>query len=88
MSKFLLEIATLDKKFFAALEPAYDSLAELEHVRQSLIGIHDSEQESGIDGLFRSFAVYALDELRDTEAALQSLYIFCTGNILKKHRLR
>jgi hypothetical protein len=88
MSKFLLDIATLNGEFFAALEPAYDSLAELEHVRQSLISIHDNEQESGIDGLFGAFAVYALEELRSTEAELQFLYRFCTGNALEKHRLR
>jgi hypothetical protein len=88
MSKFLLEIAMLNSKFFAALEPAYDSLAELEHVRQSLISIHDDEQESEIDGIIGSFAVYALEELRSTEAALQSLYLFCTDKALEKHRLR
>ena len=64
MSKYILDATTLDKNLFAVLEPAYDAPAELEHVRESLVNIYDSEDETKLLGLFGSFAEYALDEIK------------------------
>lgn len=88
MSKYLLDVATLDKKLFQVLEPAYDGIAELEHVRESLVRVHENEEESQMPGLIGSFAEYALEEICCTEEALASLYRHCTGKPLEKHRLR
>lgn len=88
MSKYLLDVATLDKELFQVLEPAYDAVAELEHVRESLIRVHDDEDEYGENGFFGFFAMYGLDELQETERALSALYTHCTGKALEKHRLR
>lgn len=87
MDKNLLEVATLDKKLYSALQPAYDAVADLEHVRQSLIYFVDPEDEKDkmhLDG----FINYALDELEDVFKELASLYKMCTGKDLEKHRLR
>jgi len=88
MSKHLFDIAALDRKLFAVFEPAYDSLATLEHVRESLVHIHESEDETNNPDLLRSLADYALGELAKTEAALGALYLHCTGKSLETHRLR
>lgn len=88
MSKYLLDVATLDRRLFQVLEPAYDGVAELEHVRESLVRIHENEKESQMTGFFDSFAEYALEEIDRTEEALASLYRYCTGRPLEKHRLR
>lgn len=88
MSKFLLDVAMLDRKLFEAMEPAYDSLATVEHVRESLVNVQDAPQYIGEEGFLEGLAGYALNELRDAEAALGVLYQHCTGSELKKHRLR
>lgn len=88
MSKFLLEIATVDKDLFAVMEPAYDALAELEHVRESLVNAPEAPDYIGQDGYLEGFAGFALDELRDAEQKLSALYRHCTGEELTKHRLR
>ena len=88
MSKYLLDVATLDSKLFQALETAYDSVAELEHIRESLVRIHESEEEAKMPDLIRPFAEYALDEIERTELAIAALYKHCTGKKLEAHRLR
>lgn len=88
MSKFLLEIATIDKDLFAVMEPAYDSLADLEHVRESLVNAREAPDYIGQDGYLEGFAGFALDELLHAERNLSALYRHCTGKELTKHRLR
>jgi hypothetical protein len=87
MDKNLLEVATLDKKLYSALQPAYDAVTELDHVRQSLIYFVDPEDDQDkmhLDG----FTHYALDELQDVFSKLVVLYKECTGEDLEAHRLR
>lgn len=87
MDKNLLEVATLDKKLYAALQPAYDAIADLEHVRQSLIyyvNPEDNQDKMHLDG----FMNYAFDELEDIFKLLACLYKECTGKSLENHRLR
>lgn len=88
MSKFILDIATLDKNLFEVMEPAYDGLAELEHIRESLINIEDvaafMEPSSYLEGL----ADYSVNVIKEVEDALKGLYMHCTGKALTKHRLR
>lgn len=88
MSKFLLEVATLDRKLFDVMEPAYDGLAEVEHVRESLLNVEDESQFLPPDQYLAGLAAYATDELKDAEAALGRLYTYCTGKPLTTHRLR
>ena len=88
MSKFLLEIATLDEKLFEVVEPAYDGLAEVEHLRESLMNVQDAPDDIGEDGYLEGLAGYALDELQEAENSLARLYEHCTGLPLTEHRLR
>lgn len=88
MSKFLLDVATLDKKLFEVMEPAYDGLAELEHIHESLLNVRDAPEFIGSSGYLEGLAGYALDEIQNVENALSSLYMHCTGKALTKHRLR
>ena len=88
MTKYLLDTATLDKELFDDLEVAYDALADLSHVRQSLVQVHEDQARMNIPGFFGSFAEWALEELDEIEGALASLYKHCTGGALEKHRLR
>lgn len=88
MSKFLLDIATLDKLLFSFMEPAYDELAEVEHVRESLININDKPEQIAARDFVRGFAQYAVDVLQDAERKLGALYVHCTGKPLEQHRLR
>lgn len=88
MSKFLLEIATLDKTLFEIMEPAYDGLAEVDHVRESLLNIDEGDNLIPKYDYLAGFAEYALNELEEAEAALAKLYTHCTGRPLTQHRLR
>lgn len=87
MDKNLLEVATLDKKLYAVLQPAYDAVADLEHVRDSLIYYVNPEDEQDKMHL-EGFPDYALNELEDVFRKLACLYNECTGNSLENHRLR
>lgn len=87
MDKNLLEVATLDKELYSALQPAYDAVAGLEHVRKSLIyyvAPEDDQDKMQLDG----FIDYALAELDDVFAKLVCLYKECTGKALDTYRLR
>lgn len=88
MTKFLLEIATVDRRLFEVMEPAYDSIGELEHVRESLVNVSDAPEDIGEDGYLEGLASYGLRRLTETEAALGALYRHCTGAELTTHRLR
>jgi hypothetical protein len=88
MTKYLLDTATLNKELFGDLEVAYDALADLSHVRQSLIQVHEDQAQMNIPEFFCSFAEWALDELDEIESALALLYKHCTGGMLENHRLR
>lgn len=87
MNKNLLDVATLDKKLYSVMQPAYDAVAELEHVRQSLIyyvAPEDDQDKMHLEG----FTHYALSRLNDVYEKLASLYKECTGKHLETHRLR
>lgn len=88
MSKFLLDIATLDSELFKVMEPAYDALAALEHIRESFINAPEAPDFIGQDGYLEGLAGFALDELLKTESALAALYKYCTNQELTNHRLR
>lgn len=88
MSKFLLEVAMLDRSLFDLLEPAYDRLAEVAHVRESLLAIDEHPRFLTRDAYLEGFAGYGLSKLQESESALKALYFHCAGKALEKHRLR
>lgn len=88
MSKFLLDVATLDKRLFELMEPAYDGLAEVEHVRESLLNFEEEVESMRPEDYLAGLADYASGELQGAEDALRKLYTYCTGKPLTRHRLR
>jgi len=88
MSKFLLDIATLDSSLFKLMEPAYDALSSLEHIRENLINAPEAPDYIGQDGYLEGFAGFATETLCDVEQKLGVLYQHCTGKKLTSHRLR
>jgi hypothetical protein len=79
----MFEVAALDEKLFSLLEPAYDSVEDLAHVRESLI----EYMETGNKHL-EGFIDYGLNELKDVESALENLFFACTRADLDKGRVR
>lgn len=88
ISKLLMDTASLQEKLFKHVESAHDALSDLEHVRDSLVHIHETERDAGIDDMMSGLADYAKRELKDVEDALKDLYRYCTGQELKNPRLR
>ncbi|WP_158080984.1 hypothetical protein [Pelomonas sp. KK5] len=88
MSKFLLDVATIDRELFVVMEPAYDALSHLEHVRESFVNAPEASDFIGQDGYLEGLAGFALDELLKAEDKIGRLYRHCTGNELTKHRVR
>jgi hypothetical protein len=87
MNKHLLEVAMYDKELFEVLQPAFDALAELEHVRDSLIYFvepEDDQDKLHLDG----FIQYALREVDVIFCRLDRLYVECTGTKLKAFKIR
>jgi hypothetical protein len=83
----LLDVATLDEKLFPLAEAALTAVAELEHLRESLL-YHGSEEDEEVRDVAPHFAEYSLKELAEAESALASLYKQCTGKELSNARLR
>jgi hypothetical protein len=87
MDQYLLDAAMLDKDLYTALQSGYDAIAELEHIRQSLIYFVEPEDDQDEWHLF-GFVDYALTTLQDVLDRLAVLYKECTGKNLTKFRLR
>jgi hypothetical protein len=84
--KFIMDSALLDKSIFSKLLPTFDAVAELEHVRNSLM--HQLQSQEDEVGDIVSFAQYARETLDDVYSSLNELYSECTEETLKKFRLR
>lgn len=83
-----LDAIGLDEKLFRDLEPAYDSLLELRHIRLSLLTNNLKEELFMTPSLMRGFYSYSIKELEKTEKALAALYLNCTGKPLEEYRIR
>lgn len=82
MSRFLLDVATLDRDLFDHVEPAYEALARLEHLRETLVNADEEAALVGEDQDLGALARHALVQLSRAEAALGALYRHCTGQPL------
>lgn len=87
MDKIVLDVATLDKALYSNLEQAYGAVANLKHVRQSLIAFVSSEDDQDKAHL-EAFPEYGLRELSRALADLKALYRTCTGTDKIPSRLR
>ncbi|CAM5494537.1 hypothetical protein AFAE65S_03657 [Alcaligenes phenolicus] len=86
--KYLVEIAALDKSFYSKCEIALDGLSEADHVFQSLVHGPEKHFPSTPESYYKGLADYGLGELDDSIAALQELYLLCTGSVLRQGKLR
>lgn len=87
MRKMLLDVAATDSKLFTYLEAAYDSAINLKHLRDSLIGFIETDDESH-KNLLSGFLQYGLTELANILSDLERLYLECTNEKLKNARVR
>lgn len=79
----MLEVATVSSDLFSKLEMAIAAIADLEHIRESLIH-HTSEDPEHLEG----FTMYAEETLDEIERSLNALHVECTGKPLENARLR
>jgi hypothetical protein len=86
--KYLVEIAGLDESFYSKCEIALDGLSEADHVFQSLVHGPEKHFPSTPENYYEGLADYGLGELNDSIAALQDLYLVCTGSVLRQGKLR
>jgi hypothetical protein len=87
LGRHMLDVAILDKKLFAKLEAAYDAVAEMRHIRQSLITYIESDDEHDMKH-FPAFPGYALPALSRVQECLETLYQSCTRKELTVARVR
>lgn len=76
--KYLVEIAGLDEGFYSKCEIALDGLSEADHVYQSLVHGPEKHFPSTPEGYYKGLIDYGLEELNDSIAGLQELYLVCT----------
>lgn len=86
--KHLVEIAGLDENFYSKCEVALDCLSEADHVYQSLVHGPEKHFPSTPENYYQGLIDYGLRELNDSIAALQELYLVCTGSVLQQGKLR
>lgn len=87
INQSIMNIALVDKDLFEDALCALDALAELKHIRDSIIETVSMSAISGtnfIDG----FTEYAEEELDDAKESLEKLYKHCTGKELEITRVR
>lgn len=83
--KIFIGLAETDAEIFSAVSQAYEDLAEVKHVRDSLIEFSESPDHPGG---WESFAEYGEDVIKDCEAAMNKLCTQITGKPLEGFKLR
>jgi hypothetical protein len=86
--KIVFELPVLDSSLFQLAQKAYESVAEIKHVSDSLVEHILTKEEHISPDFIISFCQYALEELDDSHQCLADLYKKCTGNELTSHKLR
>ncbi|GHB76185.1 hypothetical protein GCM10008107_27060 [Psychrosphaera saromensis] len=86
--KIVFELPVLDADLFALAETAYEGVAEIKHITDSLIENITNKVNHISPDFMIAFCEYALDELNNSHTSLCSLYLKCTGNELTSHKLR
>jgi hypothetical protein len=83
-SRILVEAAELDDVLYRAARDAYDQVAEVSHVRSSLI--NQLAEDNAV--MLRGMVEYGVETLDHGLPAIERLYEICTGEKLRKHKLR
>lgn len=88
IEKLAPDIAQLDEALSKEVREALDALAELEHVRNSVIDYEKPDSRADVAAFYESFWDYVKEELDDADKQIEALYLACTGKKLENHRLR
>lgn len=88
MQRVMVEVAALDVRLFETLEESYDAIAEVRHIRDSLIDYLSDDSDKSEDIFLLGFCDYAIAELEEAYREVSKLYRECTGEDLKKVKLR
>lgn len=83
--KIFIGLAETDAEIFSAVSQAYEELAEVKHVRDSLIEFSENPDHPGG---WEIFAEYGKDVIKDCEAAMTKLCTQITGKPLEGFKLR
>lgn len=83
--KAVIELAALDEKLFLRAKTAYESLAEVKHLRESLI---NWAEDDCIKSFIKGLSGHGLSQLEEADKAIKKLYLTCTGIELSSHKLR
>ncbi|RUO29542.1 hypothetical protein [Aliidiomarina soli] len=86
--KVVFELPVLDEALFKLAENAYESLAEVKHVSNSLVEHITNKDDHIAHDFMAGFCEYALEEIDEAYEHLSILYKKCTGKELKSHKLR
>lgn len=84
----VFELPVLDGALFKLAENAYESLAEVKHVSNSLVEHINNKDDHPDHDFMTLFCEYALEEVDEAYKHLSILYEKCTGEELKSHKLR
>lgn len=83
--KVFIGLAETDAALFSSVSGVYEELAEVKHVRDSLIEyVENTEPLGGWD----SFSDYGRDVIKDCDTAMKKLCIELTGKPLEDFKLR
>lgn len=86
--KILFELPVLDVSLFELAEKAYEGIAEVKHLSDSLVENIINQKGHISPDFIIGFSEYALEELEYSHKALCELYRKCTGKDLTSHKLR
>ncbi|MCF2847983.1 hypothetical protein NH514_12420 [Pseudoalteromonas sp. ACER1] len=86
--KIFFELPALDTDLFDLAEKAYEGIAEIKHITDSLIEHVTNKEDHMAPDFMLCFCEYALEELNVSHKSLCALYKKCTGKDLITHKLR
>lgn len=83
--KAVVDIAAIDSNFFEMARNAYEHLAEVKHIRNSILNF---AEDKSIELFLKGLPSYANSRLDEAEASSKILFKWCTGKEMDKPKLR
>jgi len=88
ISKHLFDIAKADREFYDKAQKVYDSVFELNHLKNSILDMPSIKKIFGNTEMMVGFSGYALGSIAEIKINLKALHLFCTGKEEIVARLR
>jgi hypothetical protein len=83
--KAVVEVAAIDSALFEMAKETYGFLAEIRHVRDSILNFAENES---IAHFVKGLPLYAKIKLDEAEASSKSLFKLCTGDQMAEPKIR